>query len=57
MKQDKSVKELVKGPILFILGTFFGMILVMVFTDLMPAWLGFTTSIAITIACICADSD
>lgn len=45
-----------KGYVLFTLGVIYGTVLSMWMQDLMPLWLMITTSIAVTIACICVDS-
>lgn len=46
-----------KGYILFILGVIYGTVLTMWLHDLMLLWLMVSTSVGVTIACICADNE
>lgn len=46
-----------KSYILFILGVIYGTVLTMWLQDLMPLWLFLATAAAVTVACICADSE
>lgn len=56
VKQNtKTVKESIKGPILFIIGAIYGMLMTMMALGFLPIWLSALVAIAITIAAICID--